>query len=166
MQLLSPVTFFDTISRSGRTCRSVDEFLQESQSEHACYIRLEQYFNYASLAHKICEFAIRESALLYFHEKGIWGHENWLLSRTVMSAFFASNDLDQVMSFSVDEGLHAATLLQLGFESGWGGMLYSDEDNWFAFNHDGFAVLQALKDARPILGKFHGVHMIGNKGQS
>jgi hypothetical protein len=102
--------------------------------------------------------------ILFFHEYGIWpSSENQYLFNLVMKVlvneeiatpagkyfYFASEDRDQ-----------ARTLLQLGLQSGWGGLLLGGDNNWFYFNHDGHGMVESSVDVTRELGQLAGLKII------
>ena len=111
----------------------------------------EDPINYVFLAKRLVETLTAEEHFLFFHEYGIWrSSENRYLYRLVMKTWFHKDNVnpDQCVYFSLQDRDAAITLLQIGLQSGWGGLLFGDKDNWFYFDHDQLGVIASPSDAR------------------
>jgi hypothetical protein len=51
-------------------------------------------------------------------------------------------------------------LLQIGLQSGWGGLLFGEDNNWFYFDHDGFGIAASTANVAEVLGSVDGVTIL------
>jgi hypothetical protein len=125
----------------------------------------EERLNYVLLARRAFETIVSEEQILFFHEFGIWpSSENRYLFKTVVKSLF---DLEvenptQFFHFTRGDNEAVTTLLQIGLQSGWGGLLFGEDNNWFYFDHDGFGMIASTANLAEILGPVDGLTILPN----
>ena len=124
----------------------------------------EHPIDYAVLARLAFNAIVTEEQFLFFHEWGIWQpSENPYLFSLVTKAWF-NKELDkrtEGVHFSSDDRDAATTLLQLGLQSGWGGLLLGNGDNWFYFDHDQLGLIKSPVNVQELLEGVHGLKILG-----
>src|SRR5262249_58706 len=117
-------------------------------SPRAVRLHWKDFINYVWLAKRAFETIATDQHFLFFHEYGIWpSSENRYLFSLVMKTWFNVDAVvpNQPVHFAAQDRDAAITLLQIGLQSGWGGLLFGDDHNWFYFNHDGFGVVESSR---------------------
>jgi hypothetical protein len=127
----------------------------------------EQPVDYVCLARAALETITCRQQILFFYENGIWSSsENQHLFRLVTKALFNEDIADPMgryFQFFGDERDAAQTLLQIGLQSGWGGLLFGTNDNWFQFDHDGFGIIQSSVNVVEHFGSFERLKILPSK---
>jgi hypothetical protein len=119
--------------------------------------------NYVVLAKTAFETVAADEQFLFFNEYGIWpSSENRYLFSLVMKAWLNVDVTNptQYVHFSSQDRNAAITLLQIGLQSGWGGLLLGGNNNWFFFNHDGLGLIESALNVEEMLGSLPGVKIV------
>jgi hypothetical protein len=124
----------------------------------------EDAIDFVVFAKLALETITTEEQILFFHEHGIWpSSENQYLFNLITKALVnedIASPSGKYFHFTSGDRDAAKTLLQIGLQSGWGGLLFGGDNNWFYFNHDGFGIIESSVNVAQKLGPLVGLKII------
>jgi hypothetical protein len=161
MRLISHEHFTETAENA--SIRIIDGQVHVN-SVDVMQFKWEERIDFVIFAKLALETMTSPEQILFFHEHGIWpSSENGYLFKLVMRALLnedIASPAQRYFHFSSVDRDAARTLLQIGLQSGWGGLLFGGHNNWFYFNHDGFGMIQSSVDVAKQLGSMAGLTIV------
>ena len=157
MRLCSSNEFAKLSANSGVELTDGKVFVE---TDGALKIHWEDNVNYVAFAKAAEKTVVSSQYFIIFYEYGIWpSSENLYLFKLVMQAWFSGATIRPNMCthFGSNDKEAAITLLQIGLQSGWGGIFFGDKQNWFQFNHDGLGYVKSSAAAFDELEGLRGI---------
>ena len=161
MRVISNELFIEAAKNA--TIRVVDGRAYISSSS-VVHLRWNDKVDYVVLARLLFKTITAKEQILFFHEWGIWSSsENTYLFNLVAKTLFnedITHPAEKYFQFSAEDGDAAQTLLQIGLQSGWGGLLFGEDNNWLYFDHGGFGIIASTAKVAEILGPMDGLTIL------
>jgi hypothetical protein len=118
-------------------------------------IRWDDDSEFVVFSYVIANIVFEKESVVFFHEFGVWpGSENTFLFDLVMKGLLGEGIPYREKSILCDKWDEARTVLQLGLESGWGGIIMSSPRSFFYFDHDSRGL---IKSSKPVLELMKGL---------
>jgi hypothetical protein len=160
--LTSEVDDLPLFERGGsfeRIDRMIDDFMHMEDGVQKYGLQWDEYSECVVFSYVVTKIVFETKAIVFFHEYGIWpGHENLFLFDVVMKELLGEGVPYRAKSmlFEENEFDAARTAVQLGLESGWGGIIMSSPHSFFHFDHDSRGL---IKSSKPVLELMKGFRM-------
>lgn len=136
---------------------SIYDFMHEEDGVPKYGLQWDEYSECVVFSEVVTKIVFETRAIVFFHEYGIWpGSENLFLFDLVMKELLGEGVPYRAKSmlFEESEFNAARTVVQLGLESGWGGIIMSSVHSFFYFDHDSRGL---IKSSKPVLELMKGL---------
>jgi hypothetical protein len=157
------ITYNEFVEKAANASIRIADGKVYVSSSDVMHFSWEERLNYVLLARRAFKTIVSDEKILFFHEFGIWpSSENRYLFKIVVKSLFGTDVENPTQFFHFTRGDDEAviTLLQLGLQSGWGGLLFGSSDNWFYFDHDQHGMIQSVLDSALEVGPIDGVKIL------
>jgi hypothetical protein len=165
--LTSEVDDLPLFERGGSDTQITDniyDFMHEQDAVKKYGLQWDEYSECVVFSDVVTNIVFETKAVVFFHEYGIWpGAENLFLFDLVMKELLGQGVPYRAKSilFEKDEFNAARTVVQLGLESGWGGIIMSSRRSFFYFDHDRRGLIKSSKPVLELMKGFERTRVFG-----